>query len=447
MYDVVIIGGGPGGYVAAERAGAHGLKTVLIEKDALGGTCLNRGCIPTKSLLNGAKRYRHALESAAMGVKATGVDYDLAVAMGWKRQTVSRLVQNIEFIMKKHGVEVVRGTGVLRSGNSVVVQETDTVLEGRNIVVASGSTPAMPPIPGSAGNPKVVTSDQILDIETLPSSIVIVGGGVIGIEFATYFSALGVKVTVVEMLPDILPFMDAEMVSVFKRTLKGVAVHTGAAVTAIDGGTVRFRKGDQDLSADGDLVLMATGRRPALAGLGLEAAGVDFSPKGVKVDDACRTNVPGLWAIGDATGRSLLAHSASAMGRAVADTMAGKEARIPWDALPWVLYGEPEAAGVGMTEAEALAAGLDVHKSSLPARSNGRFLAENGLAAHGVCKLLSEAGSGRILGAHVVAPYAGEMIWGMQYAIMNRATVKDLDAVVFPHPTVSELFHDAAGGL
>lgn len=447
MYDIVILGGGPGGYVAAERAGSLGLSVALVEKDALGGTCLNRGCIPTKSLLAGAKRYRHALESEAMGIRVDGARYDLAAAMEWKNQTVKRLVANVDFLMKKHKVDVIKGTGELASASSVRVQESGQVLEGRHIIVASGSEPALPPIPGLAGNPSVLTSAELLNLKELPGSLVIIGAGVVGIEFATYFSALGVGVTVLEMMGEILPFMDAEAVGVFRRSLKGVTIHTGARVTGIEGGVVSYTKGDDNGSVTGDLILAAAGRKPLVSGLGLEAAGVQFGPKGIVVDDQCRTNVPGVWAIGDVTGRSLLAHSASAMGRAVADAIAGKTASVPWKALPWVVYGEPEAAGVGATEAELKAAGVEYAKSSLPARANGRFLAENGMGAHGMCKLLADAETGRLLGATVVAPYASELIWGLQYAIAQGAGVGNMDAVVFPHPTVSELIHDALGGL
>lgn len=449
MYDVVILGGGPGGYVAAERAAAAGLKTALVEKDTLGGTCLNRGCIPTKSLLNGSKTYRHAQDSAAIGVVCGEIRYDLAAAMAWKAQTVSRLVQNVEFLMKKRGVEVFMGHAELVSPGSVKVSGLASPVEGRNLIIASGSEPARPPIPGATGNPRLVTSDELLSLSELPASIVIIGGGVIGVEFATWLSALGVKVSIVEMLPEILPFMDAELASVYRRTLKGVGIVTGARVSGISDGTVTYQKGDDGVeqSLSGDLVLMATGRRPLVQNMGLEAAGVECSARGIKVDDECRTNVPGIWAIGDVTGRSLLAHSASAMGRAVAENLAGRKAVIPWKALPWVVYGDTEAAGVGMTEADAKAAGLETVKASLPARANGRFIAERGVTAHGLCKLVAEKSTGRLLGAHLLAPYAGESIWGMQYAIARGASVADLEATVFPHPTVAELFHDALSAL
>ncbi len=423
------------------------MKVALIEKDALGGTCLNRGCIPTKSLLNASKRYKHALESAAMGIKSSAVEFDLPTAMAWKNQTVTRLVGNVEFLMKKNKVDVINGTGTISSPNTITIQESGQMLEGRHLIIATGSVPSRPPIPGSMDNPVVMTSDEVLNIAIMPKSVVVIGGGVIGIEFASFFSALGVQVTVIEMLPEILPFMDGEIASVFKRGLKGVAIETGAAVSKIEGGTVFYKKGEIESSAAGEIVLMATGRRPALSGIGLEAAGIKYSPRGIETDDSCRTNIPTVWAIGDATGRSLLAHSASAMGRVVVDLIAGKEAAVPWNALPWVVYGEPEAAGVGITEAEAKSCGIDYVKSSLPARANGRFLAENGINAHGICKIIAEKASGRILGAHLVSPYAGEIIWGMQYALMRGATAHELESLVIPHPTLSELLHDALGGL
>lgn len=467
MYDIAILGGGPGGYVAAERAGALGLSVALVEEDALGGTCLNRGCIPTKSLLNGAKRYKHALDSAAMGVSVSGASYDLAAAMKWKDATVSRLVANIDFLMKKHKVELIKGRGRLErataapaSGSApgsaapamIRVEGREEPVMARHVVVATGSSPARPPIPGAAGNPRVMTSDEILSLQKLPASVVVIGGGVIGMEFANYFSALGIPVTVVELLPEILPFMDAEAVGVYKRTLKGVSLVTGAKVSGIEGGAVRYEKAAEGGSpvlgvAEGELILLATGRRPRVDGIGLTELGVEHTPKGIRVDESCRTNVPGVWAIGDVTGRSLLAHSASAMGRAAAELIAGREASVPWQALPWVLYGEPEVAGVGRTEDELKAAGLDYAKVSLPARANGRFLAEYGMAAHGLCKLLAEKATGRLLGATVVGPYAGELIWGLQAAMARGATVGELEGAVFPHPTFSEIVHDALGGL
>jgi len=447
VFDLIILGGGPGGYVAAEQAATLGLKVALVEKQALGGTCLNRGCIPTKSLLNSAKLYRHALHSKTLGVSATEVHFSLPDAMAWKNSTVSRLVANIDFLMKKNNVHLISGTGELSGPKSLRIKESGEEHTAEHIIIASGSNPARPPIPGSDNNPAVLTSNELLEITEMPESLVIIGGGVIGIEFASFFASFGIKVTVIEMLPEILPFIDQETAMVYKRTLKGIQILCATAVTSISANTVHYRNQKEEGSVEASHILLATGRKPAVDGIGLEAAGVQFNSKGIVVDNSCRTNVPSIWAIGDVNGKSLLAHSASAMGRAVARTIAGKKTDIPWAYFPWVVYGDPELAGVGLTEQEVQKTGIEYVKSSLPARANGRFLAENGMTAHGLCKILAEKNSGRILGAHIVSPYAGEIIWGMQYAIMNGATVAELENAVFPHPTVSELFHDAIGGL
>jgi len=453
MHDLIILGGGPGGYVAAERAAHAGLSTLLLEEGDLGGTCLNRGCIPTKSLLAGAKLYKHAREGEKFGLRASGgaklseaLAFDFPAAMAWKDDVVGKLRTGVEFSVKKAGAEIRKARGVLEAPGSVRLAD-GSLVEARHIIVATGSSPALPPIPGLAGNPRVVSSDGLLTLAAPPSRLVVVGGGVIGMEFASFFSAIGVEVTVIEMLPEILPFMDREIVAIWKRALRGVKVETGAKVEAIEGGTVRYSKGGEARSAEGDLVLVATGRRPNVAGLGLEAAGVSFSPKGIIVDDCLRTNVPGLWAVGDVTGRSLLAHSASAMGEAAVEGVLGRPKPIAWKAIPWVVYGDPECAGVGLTEEEAAAAGLDFAKAVLPARVSGRFLAENGQTAQGGVKLLAEKGTGRILGATLAASYAGEAIWGLQNLVARGATVGELRDTIFPHPTVSELLREASWAL
>jgi dihydrolipoamide dehydrogenase len=443
MYDIIVLGGGPGGYVAAERAGAAGRKTLLIEKEELGGTCLNSGCIPTKSLLAGAKLYKHGQEGAKFGVKAEGLSYDFSSAMAWKADTVQKLRAGVEFSLKKCGVEIFRGSGKFLSAHRIELSD-GRVEEAQDIIIATGSSPSLPPIPGLEGNDKALTSTGILGLATPPASLAIVGGGVIGIEFASYFSAIGVKVTVVEMLPEILPFMDRELVSIYRRCLKGVKIETGAKVLRLEGGTVVYEKNGEELRAEADLVLVATGRKPNVSGFGLEATGLEFGPRGIVVDDELRTTVPGLWAVGDVTGRAALAHAASAMGEAAVEGILGAPRSIAWKAVPWVVYGDPECAGCGMTEDEAKAAGIEAAKAVLPARVNGRFLAENGQTGQGSVKLLYEKATGRILGLSLVAPYAGEMIWGIQPLIARGAKLEELKAAIFPHPTVSELVREAA---
>jgi dihydrolipoamide dehydrogenase len=452
-YDVIIMGGGPGGYVAAERLGARKKKVLLVEKAALGGTCLNVGCIPTKTLLNSAKLYVHALESGKFGVKAAGVEYDWKAMQAWKAEVVDKLRGGIAMTEKKLGVEVVEAEARLLGPGKVEVRAAGAapaVHEAPAIIVATGSVPAMPPIPGSKDNPQVVDSTGILSLEAVPKRLCVIGGGVIGVEFAGLFAALGSQVEVVEMMDEIVPFMDKELAPVLRRAMKGVAFRLGCKVEGIEGGTVRYKAKDgADAKAEADLVLMAAGRRPALEGWGAKEAGLDFSPKGIVVDENMRTNLPGVWAVGDVTGKSLLAHSAYRMADVAAcDILAGGGAargadRMRYDAVPWAVYGLTEAAGVGLTEQEAQAAGRAIRKATLTLKVSGRFCAENGFAAPGAVKVLADAADGRVLGVHVVGAYASEMIWGAAALVEQELRVEDAKQVIFPHPSVCEAIRDA----
>jgi dihydrolipoamide dehydrogenase len=452
-YDVIIIGGGPGGYVAAERLGAAKKKVLLIEKAALGGTCLNVGCIPTKTLLSSAKHYAHALEGEKFGIKASGVSYDWTAMQAWKREVVEKLRGGIAMTEKKLGVEVVAGEAKLIGPGRVEARDAAgaaTLHEAPAIIVATGSVPAMPPIPGSKDNPKVVDSTGLLELEEVPKRLCVIGGGVIGVEFAGLFAALGVAVEVVEMMDEIVPFMDKEQAPILRRAMKGVTFRLGCKVERIEGAVVLYKtKEGADARAEADLVLMAVGRKPVLDGWGAKEAGLDTSPKGVAVDERMRTNLPGVWAVGDVTGRSLLAHSAYRMADvAVADILAGGAASrnanvMRYNAVPWAVYGITEAAGVGMTEQEAQAKGLEIKKASLPLRVSGRFCAENGFAAQGAVKVIADKASDRMLGVHVVGSYASEMIWGAAALIEQELRVQDVKEVIFPHPTVCEAIRDA----
>ncbi|MGO8692596.1 MAG: dihydrolipoyl dehydrogenase [Rectinemataceae bacterium] len=462
-YDVIILGGGPGGYLAAERLGHAGRKVLLIEKEKLGGVCLNVGCIPTKTLLNSAKQYVHAKEAGRFGVNATGLSYDWGAMQAWKAEVVDKLVGAIAQTEKKLGVEVVQAEGLFRGPGWVEVQ--GTVHEARAVILATGSSPVMPPIPGARDNPKVVDSTGLLSAAKVPERLCVIGGGVIGIEFAGLFAALGSKVEIVEMMDEIVPFMDKEQAPLLRRAMKDVAFRLGCKVERIEGGRVVYRtKEGNEASpfegAEADLVLMAVGRRPNLERWGAKESGLDFGPKGVAVDDRMRTNQSGVWAVGDLTGRSLLAHSAYRMAEvATADILSalgtpgstGAQAsggdRMRYDAIPWVVYGMPEAAGVGLTEEEARSRGVDVKKISLPLRVSGRFVAENGFAAPGSIKLIAEAASGRILGVHVLGAYASEIIWGGAALIEQELRVVDVRQLVFPHPTVSEAIREAAWAI
>ena len=469
MYDVAIIGGGPSGYLAAERLGHLGKTVLLIEKAHLGGTCLNVGCIPTKTLLNSAKQYAHALEAHKFGVKVEGVSYDWTAMMAWKKDVVEKVRGSVAAQMKRFKVEVVAGAGSIvaapRGGAAGVVRAAPTSggpavdYECRAILVSAGSSPAMPPIPGTKDNPLVVDSTGLLEIASVPKRLCVIGGGVIGVEFASLFKALGSEVGVVEMLDEIVPFMDKEQAPVLRRGMKGVEFKLGCRVERLEGGTVHFTaKGGAAEKIEADLVLMAVGRRPNLSGWGAEAIGLDLTPKGVSADDRMRTNIPGVWAAGDVTGKSQLAHSAYRMAEvAVADIVAVLDGtpppanRMRYDAIPWAVYGIPEAAGVGMTEQDAAAKGIAVKKASLPMKVSARFAAENTFAGIGSVKIIAEADkdgkAGRILGLHAVGAYASEFIWGGAALIEQELRVADVKQLIFPHPTVCELIRDAAWEL
>ena len=470
MYDVIIIGAGPGGYLAAERLGQAKKKVLLIEEQHLGGTCLNVGCVPTKTLLNSAKQYVHALEAGKFGVTVEGASFNWEDIQKWKNEVITKLRSAVAAQMKRFAVDVASGKGEILSpprGGVPGKVRVHTAAggseehEGRALLVSTGSVPVRPPIPGAADNPRVVDSTALLSVDKVPQRLAVIGGGVIGVEFACLFSALGSEVRVIEMTDEIIPFMDREQAALFRRAVKaghrkpGLEFKLGCKVEGIEGASVLFTpKAGAAEKAATDLLLMAVGRRPVLTGWGAEAAGLDLGPKGVAVDDRMRTNVPGIWAAGDVTGRSLLAHSAYRMAEvAVADILAALDDEAPaanrmrYDAVPWAVYGIPEAAGVGITEQDAEAGGVAILAAAVPMRASGRFVAENTFAGQGAVKVIACAHSRRILGIHAVGPYSPEFIWGGAALIEQELRIEEVKQLIFPHPTVSELIRDAVWEL
>jgi dihydrolipoamide dehydrogenase len=445
-FDIIIIGAGPGGYVMAERAGHLGKKVLLIEKEHLGGVCLNCGCIPTKTLLNSAKHYVHAKEAPEFGVTTGEVKFDITKAMAWKKEVIETLRGGIGFMMKKNKVTVV--TGNAKFLGPCKVQVGDKVYEGTNVVIATGSSPFVPPIPG-AKQPHVMTSTEILNITEMPKTLTVIGGGVIGVEFASFFSSLGVKVDVIEMLEEIIPFMDREQAKEFRKALKGkVEFNLGCKVTAIDGHTVKYTtKAGEEKSIQADIVLMSVGRVPNLGNMGFEEAGLDFDRRGIKVDEQQRTNLPNVYAIGDVTGKSQLAHSATRMGEVALNTICGQRDRFRMNAIPWAVYSMPEVAGCGYTEEQAQAAGHKVKTASLPLTMSGRFLAENGKRGPGSVKVIKDADTDVLLGVHMVGAGCSEMIYGVAVMIEAELRVKDIREIVFPHPTIGEVIRDTMFAL
>jgi len=344
---------------------------------------------------------------------------------------------------------VIKAHGTLISAGVVEVNGERKTAD--HVIIATGSVPVMPPIPGVKGNPLVVDSTGLLAIEAVPKRLAVIGGGVIGVEFASLFAAFGAEVVVIEMLPEIVPFADPDLAARLRKALTGVKFALGCKVTGIEGATVSYENGKgETVRVEADLVLMAVGRRPLTDGWGAAEAGLEVGPKGVVVDDTMRTNLPNVWAVGDVTGRSLLAHAAYRMGEIAAAhiidpikaTSAGQRLRTA--TIPWAVYSIPEAAGVGLTEAQAKTDGREVLTAIVPLAVSGRFVAENGVRAPGAVKIIADAASRTVLGIHLLGNYAPETIWGAAAILETELTIDDLRQVVFPHPTVSEGIREAA---
>ena len=442
-FDVVVIGGGPGGYVSAIRCAQYGKKTALVEKRELGGTCLNRGCIPTKALLHTAELYEEMKESGdTLGINVKEMAVDYAKTAERKNNVVKKLRMGIAGLVKGRKITLLEGQAVWTGKNTFKVGDRE--YSAKNIILATGSEPARVPIPG-ADKAGVMNSDGVLELTKLPESAVIIGGGVIGIEFATLLSAFGKKVTVVEMLPRILNEMDEDASATMKKLLekKGVEIHTGAKVLEIrDGLKCVFEEDGKQGEADGEIVVIAVGRRPVTQDLGLEAAGVASERGFVQVDGQMRTNVPGIYAIGDITGKIQLAHVASAQGLVAAANVNGKNETMKYDIVPACIYSSPEIASVGLTEVQAKAQGLPVKTGNFATAGNGRSMIMN--CTDGFVKLVTHSETGEILGACMVAPRATDMIGEIAVAMKAEATVEEIADTIHAHPTVSEMIMEAA---
>ena len=455
MYDLAIIGGGPGGYVAAERAGAAGLKVVLFEKKSLGGVCLNEGCIPTKTLLYSAKVYNYAKTGDHYGVYVSDPTFKYDEIVARKNKVVKKLVGGVKAAMKGNKVEVVAENATIqgRDSEGIKVEAGGNEYVAKNLLICTGSEAAVPPFPGlkEAGE-RIVTNREILALTERPQSLVVIGGGVIGMEFAAFFSTLGTKVTVVEMLPKILGPLDDEISEMLQKTYekRGVEFCLRCKVTGIEGDTVVYEDPEGKVCrVSGDKILVSVGRRANLQGFGLENIGVELAlnpagrPYGIKVDEKMRTNVPGVYAAGDVTGFSMLAHTASREGEVAVNNILGKEDRMRYNAIPGVVYTNPEVAGAGLTEAEAKAKGIDYKVVKLPMAYSGRFVAENE-RGDGICKIIVGSRFHEVLGVHMLGNPCSEIIHSACLAIEAEMTLEQLQEIVFPHPTVSEILKETA---
>ena len=453
--DVVVIGGGPGGYVAAIRAAQLGLRTVCVEKDAtLGGTCVNVGCIPSKAMLQSSEHYEFARESAAKhGIRIGDLSLDLATMQKRKAEVVGANTRGIEFLFKKHGVTWMRGTGKLRPGNSVDIEAaagTRSTIAARDVIIATGSLPiALPFLPFDE---KVVLSNVgALELTEVPQHLVVIGGGVIGLELGSVWRRLGAKVTVVELTPTLLPENDEDIIKEAERVFKrqGMELRLGTRVSSgsVNGNVVRLEleKDGKVETLEADRVLVSIGRRPLLQGIDVEELGLKVGKRGeIVTDSKMRTNLQNVYAIGDATGGKLLAHKAEEEGVVAAEVIAGMKSSMRYHAIPSVVYTWPEIATVGMTEQDAKDAELDYRVGKFPFSANGR--ARTMGESSGFVKLIADATTDELLGAHLIGPNVSELVAEIVLAFEYRAAAEDLGITVHAHPTLSEAVKEAALG-
>ena len=444
MKDLVIIGGGPGGYTAAIRARQLGMETVLIEKDRYGGTCLNRGCIPTKAYCQNAAVLRSIHNSKEFNIKVGHVSFDMAGARQRKDKVVTQLVSGVEKLLKDHGVEKIKGRAEVVDKNTVLVY--GQTIQARHLLIATGSIPVPPPFP-VLDLQKLVNSDQLLDLDEVPQRLAIIGGGVIGLEFAGIFSAFGSQVTVLEYQPALLPAMDLELGKRLRIAMKkqNINVHTGVVVGQVEPAgnpwqvTATGKNGSIHIEAD--LVLSATGRKASVDGLNLGQLGIATDDRGfIKADQHMATNIEGIYAIGDVTGGVMLAHVAAAEGVAAVENMAGIKATVPHHAIPACVFTSPEIASVGLSEEAAKSQGITYRTGKFQFAANGKAVAMG--EPDGMVKVLADQ-EDTIIGLHILGPHASDLIMEGTMLVQNRMKVGDVAGTVHPHPTVSEAVMEA----
>lgn len=449
LYDLIVLGGGPGGYLAAERAGHAGLKTLLIEKRNVGGVCLNEGCVPSKALLYSAKVYDYAKHGDHYGVTCEGVKFDHSFAMKRKDKVVSTLVGGIKMGLKANKVTLVEGEGTImgRDAEGFILKVGEEEYKGAKLLIATGSMPVVPPIPGvkeGIESGMIMTNREILSIPAIPENLVIIGGGVIGLEMASYFNSVGSKVTVVEMMDKIAGPTDAEISNILLKSYqeKGVDFRLGCKVVEVTKDAVKYEKDGKIESVKADKVLLSIGRRPVTQGIGLENIGVATERGAIITDRYSKTNVAGVYAAGDVNGRMMLAHVAYREAEVAINNILGKKDIMRYDAVPSVIYTNPEVGCVGETEESAKAKGIDVEVANITMNYSGRYVAENE-GGKGICKVIVDKKHSRLIGAHMIGNYASEIIYGAGIMIETEMRVDDIKEIIFPHPTVCEILREA----
>lgn len=448
-YDLIVLGGGPAGYLACERAGHGGLQTLLIEKEHIGGVCLNKGCIPTKTLLYSAKVKDSAEHGEKYGVTVKNINLDHRTVVKRKDKIVKALTGSVRSAVKGAGCTIVDAQGVIRGRNAAgyEVEVGSEVYTGKRLLVATGALPAVPPIKGLLEGLRdgyVLTSTEMLDAEEIPDTLVIIGGGVIGMEMASYFNSAGSDVTVIEMLPGIGGPIDEEIAALLKKEYeaKGVRFILEGCVTEIKDGGILYRKDDEIAEITADKVLLSVGRTAHTEGIGLENIGVATERGAVAVDTHCLTNVPNVYAAGDVNGICMLAHTAYRQAEAAVNHMLGKPDEMRYGAIPSVIYTNPEVAMVGETAQSAREKGMDITETTISMNFSGRYMAENE-GGRGICKIVVDNTLNTLCGVHIIGNYASEIIVSAGICIEKMLTIDEIKTIVFPHPTVSEVIREA----
>ena len=448
-YDVVVIGAGPGGYIAAIRAAQLGMRTAIIERGALGGVCLNIGCIPSKSLLRNAEVVNLARHGESFGITYSDVQFDMGKAVDRSRAVVERMVKGVAFLMRKHKIEVIAGQARLAGPGKIAIDGSGQQVSARNVIIATGARNR--DLPGLVPDGKtIITSTEALGLRTPPRHIAIIGGGAVGVEFAYYFRAYGSEVTVVELLPRLVPNEDEEVSKHLERALakQGIAVRTGAGVSAAErtGGRVKLALSAGD-AVECDTVLLGVGVRPNTEGLGLEDLGVALDRGWIAINDQMATNVPGVYAIGDVTGKLLLAHVASAQGVVAAEAIAGGKERpaMRYEDMPRATYCQPQAASIGLTEAQARERGYEIRTSKVALSASGKAVALG--ETDGFVKIVADAKTGEVLGAHMLGHDVSELLGEVAVTRLLEGTALELGRAVHPHPTISESLMEAGLGI
>jgi dihydrolipoamide dehydrogenase len=449
IYDLIVIGGGPAGYLASERAGHAGLNTLLIEKRFVGGVCLNEGCVPSKALLYSAKIYDNAKYGEKYGVTAGNVTLNHEAVIARKNKIIKTLVTGIKGQLKKNKVTIVEGLGQIigKSAEGYQVKVNEEVYTAKRLLIATGSAPIVPPIPGvKEGVEKgyVLTNREILDLKEVPKSLVIVGGGVIGLEMASYYNSACSKITVIEMLDKIAGSTDREISEILLKNYqkKGIEFKLSCKVVEVKEGSVAYEFNGQVCLVEAEKVLMSIGRRAVTEGVGLEKIGVELERGRIKVDEKGKTNIPEVYAAGDVNGFSMLAHTAYREAEVCINNMLGKKDKMRYDAIPSVIYTNPEVGSVGETEETAKQKGIDFEVAKISMMYSGRYVAENE-GGNGICKVLVDKKHRKLIGVHMIGNYSSEIIYGAGMMIETEMRVNDIKELVFPHPTVSEIIREA----